>query len=442
MTSILNIIEIVSDKISTATTGQEVLILSKIIEKLKVNKIKTVTNYYDMFDEVYSIGDLYFVESENNVYYSLQEKRILLYDGSPAILSWGKNNNGQLGTASGTYTSSPVSTVGGFIDWIQVSLGTVHSLGLRSNGTAWGWGGNGVGSLGDGTAVTKSSPVSVVGGFTDWVKVNAGGYHSLGIRGNGSIWGWGSSPNGQIGDNTTTARSSPVSLVGGFTDWIDISAGIAHSLGIRENGTAWAWGLNTYGRLGDGTVTSRLSPVSVVGGFTDWIQVSAGNIHSLGLRANGTAWAWGAGTQGRLGDNTAVSKSSPVSVVGGFTDWIQVSAGGGVSLGIRSNGTAWAWGQNTYGTIGDNTGTSKSSPVSVVGGFTDWVKVSGGLDHCVGIRANGTAWAWGRALNGRLGNGISQYTNQSSPSSVVGGFSDWIDISAGGQHSAALRNTN
>jgi hypothetical protein len=100
--------------------------------------------------------------------------------------------------------------------------------------------------------------------------------------------------------------------------------------------TAWAWGQATSGQLGDGTrFPNKTSPVSVVGGFTDWIQVSGGTNHSLGLRANGTAWAWGIGTGGPLGDGTIVDKSSPVSVVGGYTDWIQVSGGSTHSLALR-----------------------------------------------------------------------------------------------------------
>ena len=116
---------------------------------------------------------------------------------------------------------------------------------------------------------------------------------------------------------------------------------------VLSNGTSWAtkhmvkkttlyaWGLGTSGQLGDGAVVTKSSPVSVVGGYTDWIQVAAGDAHSLGLRSNGTAWAWGSGTSGRLGDGTAVAKSSPVSVVGGFTDWIQVDGGTSHSLGLR-----------------------------------------------------------------------------------------------------------
>ena len=150
-----------------------------------------------------------------------------------------------------------------------------------------------------------------------------------------SAYAWGTGTSGQLGDDTAVTKSSPVSVVGGFTDWIQINAGASHSLGLRANGTAWAWGLATNGRLGNNTVVSRSSPVSVVGGYTDWIQVSCGTAHSLGLRANGTAWAWGLATNGQLGDGTAVTKSSPVSVVGEYTDWIQVSGGSTHSLALR-----------------------------------------------------------------------------------------------------------
>jgi len=353
--------------------------------------------------------------------------------------AWGCNDQAQLGDNTTTSRSSPVSVVGGFCDWCQVSGGNFHSLGLRQNGTAWAWGFNGNGRLGDGTTTSRTSPVSVVGGFTDWCQVSGGG-HSLGVRENGTAWAWGCNAFGQLGDGTTTSRSSPVSVVGGFTDWCQVSAGSVHSLGLRQNGTAWAWGSNGTGILGDGTTTSRTSPVSVIGGFTDWCQVSAGNVHSLGVRQNGTAWAWGCNGQGRLGDGTTTSRTSPVSVVGGFTDWCQVSAGTSHSLGIRTNGTAWAWGCNTTsGILGDGTTTSRTSPVSVIGGFTDWCQVSAGALHSLGVRQNGTAWAWGCNGQGRLGDGTT--TSRTSPVSVVGGFCDWCQVSAGLAHSLALRST-
>ena len=145
---------------------------------------------------------------------------------------------------------------------------------MRSNGTLWAWGNNSGGKLGDNSTVSKSSPVSVVGGFTDWCQVSAGGEHSAAVRTNGTIWSWGNGNNGRLGNNSTIARSSPVSVVGGFTDWCQVSAGESHSVGIRTNGTLWSWGYNNNGQLGDGTVVSKCSPVPVNGGFTDWCSAS------------------------------------------------------------------------------------------------------------------------------------------------------------------------
>jgi alpha-tubulin suppressor-like RCC1 family protein len=227
--------------------------------------------------------------------------------------------------------------------------------------------------------------VSVVGGFTDWCAASAGFAHSLGVRQDGSLWSWGAN-SGRLGDGTIAAKSSPVSVVGGFTDWCAASAGNGHSLGVRSNGSLWSWGCNSFGQLGDGTTTSRLSPVSVVGGFADWCAASAGEAHSLGVRSNGSLWSWGTNTNGRLGDDTITNRSSPVSVVGGFTDWCAASAGSRQSFGIRTNGSLWAWGCNSFGQLGDDTIFDKSSPVSVIGGFTDWGQVSGGNAHSIGLR--------------------------------------------------------
>jgi alpha-tubulin suppressor-like RCC1 family protein len=349
--------------------------------------------------------------------------------------AWGSNSDGRLGDNMITSKSSPVSVAGGFTDWISASAGNYHSLGVRANGTLWAWGNNDYGRLGDNTTTSRSSPVSVVSGFSDWVSTSAG-YHSLALRANGTLWAWGYNGAGQLGDNTTIARSSPASVVGGFTDWISASAG-SHSLGVRANGTLWAWGYNSAGQLGDNTITSRSSPVSVVGGFTDWVSVSAGDSHSLAIRANGTLWSWGANNQGGLGDNTLTNRSSPVSVVGGFTDWVSVSAGKAHSLAVRANGSLWSWGYNGLGQLGVNTITSRLSPVSVVGGFTDWVQASAGDLHSLGVRANGSLWAWGWNSNGRLGD--DTLADRSSPVSVVGGFTDWVSASAGAGHSLGIR---
>jgi hypothetical protein len=200
-----------------------------------------------------------------------------------------------LRVSSGTTDARPASPVVGTF-WYNTTLGQLEVW----NGSAW-------------------KPQVITPGGTKPVNAYAWGYNGA----------------GRLGDNTITDRSSPASVVGGFTDWVQISGGEYQTLAVRANGTAWAWGRNGDGQLGDGTTTSRSSPVSVVGGFTDWVQISAGAFHVAAVRANGTAWAWGGNFQGRLGDNTEIGKSSPVSVVGGFTDWVQISAGHSHTEAIR-----------------------------------------------------------------------------------------------------------
>ncbi len=416
------------------------------------NRVLTVPAIVDL-PSTAAAGSVYFVESEGYPYIRrINGTWVMIETNSqgaasyPTALTWGNNTDGRLGDNTTTSKSSPVFVSGGFTDWTQISAGGYATIAVRANGTAWAWGSNANGQLGMGTASTsRLSPVSVVGGFTDWVQVSAGQNHGLGLRSNGTVWSWGQNGQGQIGDGLSdpiSIRSSPVSVVGGFTDWVQVTTGSSafHSIGLRANGTLWGWGRNTNGQLGDNTNISKSSPVSVVGGFTDWVQVSAGGAHSIGVRANGTAWAWGLGSSGRLGDGTSSSSNtlSPVSVVGGFTDWVQVSAGGAHSIGVRANGTAWAWGYNGSGQLGTNNTTGTSSPVSVVGGFMDWVQLDAGLSHNIGVRSNGTAWAWGTNIYGQLGDNTS--VSKSSPVSVVGGFTDWVQVSAGSIHTAALRS--
>lgn len=382
-------------------------------------------------------GRFVYITSECKYYFS---NGSIWTDNVNGLVSsaWGWGDNlGKLGNNATPDRSSPVSVVGGFTDWLQVSAGG-FSLAIRSNGTARAWGNNTFGQLGDNTTVPKSSPVSVVGNFTDWCQISAGNQHSLGVRQNGSAWSWGNNSCGQLGDNTTVSKSSPVS-VGGILNWSQISAGITTSLAIREDGTLWSWGQGTNGQLGTNSIVSRSSPVSVVGGFCDWCQISAGCGFSLAVRTTGSLWAWGTGTLGQLGDDTATNRSSPVSVVGGFLDWCQASAGQRHSAAVRTNGTLWAWGCNVCGQLGDDSSISRSSPVSVVGGFTNWCQVSSGDDHSVAIRQDGTVWAWGGNSQGELGDNST--ANKSSPVSVVGGYTDWWNISAGQNFTLAIRKS-
>jgi alpha-tubulin suppressor-like RCC1 family protein len=445
-----NLIDVIAQKVQTANTSADVLALAKSMEIIDTGFYITVANYSQLPDPTtLPAGALYYVVSDKMMYYVKPNEVGVKYWESitnnttqDLVWGWGEAdaNDGKLGDGTTVDKCSPVSVVGGFTDWYQVSAGFDHAAAVRQNGTLWTWGNRNNGMLGDDTNTNRSSPVSVVGGFTDWCQVSTGERHTIGLRTNGTLWSWGGNSSdgsfGILGDGTTTNRTSPVSVVGGFTDWCQVSAGCHHTAAVRTNGTLWAWGLGGS-RLGDGGTTSRNSPVSVIGGFTDWCQVSAGTAHTAAVRQNGTLWTWGGNSCGRLGDGTTEVKSSPVSVVGGFTDWCQVSAGGSHTSAVRTNGTLWAWGYGDQGRLGQGSNTDRSSPVSVVGGFTDWCQVSAGREHTAAVRTNGTLWTWGLGICGRLGDG--SISNRNSPVSVLSGFTDWCQVSAGECNSFAVR---
>lgn len=290
----------------------------------------------------------------------------------------------EFSTFTDNRTSFPVQVLTPYNDWKKVGVAWNTVFGIRENGTLWSWGQNYTGLGGNGISEipnTAENPNLVAGGFTDWSDVRCGYFNAHGLRENGTIWSWGRNDNGVHGSGLTgteSRTSSPVSVVGGFTDWtfFDPSATGSSVLAIRSDNSVWAWGWNSNGRLGDGTVIARSSPVSVVGGISA-TKVAMGTSHGMILSDSGSIWSWGLGNNGKIGDNSIVSRSSPVSVVGGFTDWSDIAAGMDVSFGLRQNGTLWAWGINAgtfhAGQLGDNTVISKSSPVSVVGGITDWL---------------------------------------------------------------------
>jgi alpha-tubulin suppressor-like RCC1 family protein len=426
--------DVVSSALSTRVLDE--------INLIFVNSVNELPNlkYYESPDGIICfVNDLGVFAISSQLRWITLDGRLLRTDTSYTQLwMWGENLGGGIGDGTTDNRSSPVQVLGGFTDWCQIDSGGTHGIALKTNGTLWSWGCNGDGRLGDGTTIFKSSPVQVAGGFTDWCRIErVMADHTFVFRSNGTVWGWGSNGQGRLGDNSTVNKSSPVQLLDVFSDWTQISPGQQHSLGLRSNGTIWAWGLNSSGQLGDNTVIAKSSPVSVVGEFCDWCQLSSGSIHSLGLRTNGTLWAWGNNGSGRLGDGTTIFKSSPVQVAGGFTDWCYMNGANIHSLGQRSNGTLWSWGCNGQGRLGDNTTTNRSSPVSVVGGFTDWCCVEVKEGHVTALRSNGTLWAWGRNPSGELGDGTTIST--SSPVSVIGGFTDWYQISAGWRQSIGIR---
>jgi alpha-tubulin suppressor-like RCC1 family protein len=355
---------------------------------------------------------------------------------APALFSWGRNSNGQLGLSDTTQRNSPVQ-VESSTNWLQISAGNSNSAAVRTNGTLWTWGDNSRGQLGLNFSYSnqnRSSP-SQVGALTNWalVSTSAGDYSCAAIKTDGTLWTWGNNLNGQLGINNTAYRSSPVQ-VGSDTNWSKVSFGNAFCVAIKTTGTLWAWGANGDGQLGQNNTISYSSPVQV-GSLTNWSQISRARNFCLAIKTDGTLWAWGNNSQGQLGLEDRIDKSSPVQV-GALTDWAQVDGNTNTSVAVRTNNTLWMWGRNSSGELGQNDTVNRSSPVQV-GALTDWSRAAMGQNQCLAIKTNGTLWSWGNNVTGQLGQGNTTYL--SSPVQV-GSSTTWYRVSGGVSFSMATIN--
>src|SRR5712691_1870635 len=319
----------------------------------------------------------------------------------------------------------------GFSTEPRLTAGGAHSLGLRPDGSVWGWGSNQFGQIGDGTTTARVAPVRVAGLTGPFVGVSAGATHSLGVSADGSVWAWGFNGEGQLGDGTTTRRLQPV-RVSTLTNVVAVAAGGSHSLALRSDGTIWVWGRNEEGQLGDRSRTRRLTPLRITN-LTGAIAISAGALHSLAVLADGTVRAWGANVTGQLGDGTYTMRTSPVRVAA-LTGVTSVSAGGSHSVALRGDGTVWSWGWNAWGQLGDGTRTNRTKPVQVFGVYEATTVSAGGV-HSLATTTSGDIRAWGGNHAGQLGDGTT--THQPTPVAIAQPPTG-VAVSAGGVHSLAL----
>ena len=335
-----------------------------------------------------------------------------------------------------------------------IAAGRFFSLALKNDGTVWAWGNNEWGQLGDGTTINRDVPVQVAG-LSGVVAIAAGSYYSMALlveySGSYRVYAWGRNDSGQLGlddpsivRQTTPARAS-------LPDVQSMAGGAEHTVALRYTSEVFTWGINEHGQLGNpsepatyveyafGFVldTSTGYPYPPFAGVS---AIAAGHDHSLALKS-GAVWAWGYNSYRQLGDGTTADRNAPVQVKGpngvGFLTGVAAIAGGqDHSLALKTDGTLWAWGENTDGELGDGTLTSRATPVQVIA-LSNVESAVGGGHHTVAVKADGTVWAWGENWFGQLGDGT--LTSHSTPAQVVG-LSGARAVAAGCQHSLALKD--
>lgn len=348
-------------------------------------------------------------------------------DNAGAVLCWGRSS------PYWEYGASPVMIPGSFgpvpaaapaLASLARGTGT-HSCGIAPTGAALCWARGGSGQLGRGfLEATGNAPAEVVGGHS-WTSLSVGRLITCGITGDAIGYCWGLDQGGEVGNADTLLGvrvSSPYALADSLR-WRSIAAGWLHACGVTLDGTAYCWGRNDDGQLGIGAADALAHPLTKVAGNLKFARISTGSRYTCGITASGDAYCWGANATGQLGDGTTESRAAPTLVGGGhrFADIVTGSGFGdgaaapppaavgtyGHTCALDAGGSAYCWGWNGSGELGDLSTVDRAQPVAVAGDLTFDALAAGGAFTC-GMRG-AYAWCWGSNLDGQLGAGIADF---------------------------------
>ena len=331
---------------------------------------------------------------------------------------WGYNYYGQIGDNTTTDRFTPVDVVTLSSGVVAISLGSVHTCALTTAGGVKCWGRNKYGQLGDNTTTDRHMPVDVVGLSSGVAAISAGYYHTCALTTAGGVKCWGWNGSGQLGDNTTTNQHAPVDVIGLSSGVIAISAGGSHTCALTTAGGVKCWGYNLYGEIGDNTTTDRHTPVDVYGLSSGVAAISTGNWHTCALTTAGGAKCWGYNHYGEIGDNTTTDSSIPIDVIGLLSGVTMVDAGAYHTCAITTVGGVECWGANSYGQIGDNTISDRYTPVNVYGLSSGVATIDAGVNYTCALTIMGEVECWGWNQYGQLGDNTS--TDRHTPVYVIG----------------------
>lgn len=293
-----------------------------------------------------------------------------------------------------------------------LAAGVSHSCGLSEDGNAWCWGANESGQLGDGSTTDRTSAVEVLTEST--FSALAGGLsHTCGLDGGGTPFCWGRNLNGQLGNGTRADQRQP-GIVSPGSVFLSITSGWNHTCGLTSAGRAFCWGLNGDGQIGDGTRVDRLVPTLLSGTFQ---SLAAGAGHTCGISGS-TVLCWGDNRSGQVGEGAGSGgQTVPVPVEGLPGAPISLALGAVHSCALMADGSAFCWGQNLHGQLGNGTTENSDAPTQVAGGL-DFSRLYAGGGMTCGITADGSQYCWGLNQSGQLGDGSR--TNRTTPAPVGG----------------------
>ncbi len=290
--------------------------------------------------------------------------------------------------------------------WVDISTSGSTTCGVKNDGTLWCWGLDNFGQAGVGTGAPIRAPRQV-GTSHAWAKVSAAYSHTCGTMTDGTLWCWGQNLRGQLGIGTVDRLHAKPVRVGTGTGWESVTTGGWHTCALTIGGTAYCWGQNDFGELGDGTITTHPTPTPVAGN-TSWLQLSAAWGQTCGVTQTGRMLCWGFNRQGQLGRGDTTNSALPVAVAGTQV-WTQVATGDGSTCGVDSGGQMWCWGDNRYGQLGLPASTAVTPtpiPVTTLAGPVSLA--SAGWLHTCAVPTGVPFTCWGNNEVGQVGNGVVQ----------------------------------
>ena len=414
---------------------------------------------------------------------SISDNSSFIIKSDGALWGWGGNLNGQLGDSTLISKNKPIR-IGVDSNWSKISGGRDFTLAIKKDGTLWSWGSNQAGIGFNPSSVSIIKAPTKVDDDNIWIDVGVGEQHTIALKSNGTLWGWGHN-NGNVGNGSTQNVFTP-KKISNDSNWKSISVGAYHTLAIKSDGTLWAWGSNSQGQLGDSLLVNSFTPFKI-GTDNDWQYISAGRSQSLAIKKDGTLWAWGADVI--FGGKESFRKSHFPTKIGIENNWAIISAGSYYSFALKRDGTLWAWGKNNGGNIDsihyfiglplkivDSCSIVKSSIFgsyaysgsniivkqdgsiwtwgsnvngqlgissfgnknifSSIDTNTNWVKIKTNIASTFGIKKDGTLWGWGENNWGQLGD--SSRINKNSPVKI-GGDNSWIDVSVGRTYTIGIK---
>jgi alpha-tubulin suppressor-like RCC1 family protein len=349
---------------------------------------------------------------------------------------WGSNSAGQLGDGTATNRATPTAVIGLSGGVAAIAANYQHTCAVTTGGGAVCWGSNGTGQLGDGTTTDRSTPTAVSGLSSGVATLAAGWFHTCAAATGGGMWCWGANWSGQLGDGTTTNQSTPVAVTGLSTGVAVIALGISHTCALTAGGGVVCWGQNAQGELGDGTTTDRLTPTVVSGLSNGTAALAAGQGHTCAVMTGGGVVCWGGGGKGQLGDGTTTRRTMPMAVNGLSSGVAEVAAGQNHLCALTEGGGVLCWGNNGGGRLGDGTMTNRATPTAVIGLSGGVAAIATGREHTCALTEGGGVLCWGNNGYGQLGDGTT--AGRFTPTAVSGLSSGVASVVAGDRHTCAV----